>query len=336
MQIDRTIEEDGFTRDIVFRAVAENAIDAVFVLDREGRATFANKAAEEMFGWSQSELSGHRLHNLIHGKRPDGSPYPIFDCPLNAVFASGQSLRLHDDVFYRRDGRAVAVTCTNSAIEREGEIIGGLLIVRDETERRFIEEQNELLRRELNHRVKNTLALVQAITHRSLRGVAPSSALKSLNSRLTALTDANKLLAEEAWVTPRVDVVVQRSLQPFEGTAERIGAEGPALNIEPSVAVALALTLHELATNAIKYGSLSTDKGSVRLRWQIDAKGNFELRWAEMDGPRVVEPNRRGFGTELMRRVWQGLGGTIRLRLSEDGLKALFCAPRERIEATEA
>lgn len=252
------------------------------------------------------------------------------------MFASGQSLRLHDDVFYRRDGRAVAVTCTNSAIEREGEIIGGLLIVRDETERRFIEEQNELLRRELNHRVKNTLALVQAITHRSLRGVAPSSALKSLNSRLTALTDANKLLAEEAWVTPRVDVVVQRSLQPFEGTAERIGAEGPALNIEPSVAVALALTLHELATNAIKYGSLSTDKGSVRLRWQIDAKGNFELRWAEMDGPRVVEPNRRGFGTELMRRVWQGLGGTIRLRLSEDGLKALFCAPRERIEATEA
>jgi two-component sensor histidine kinase len=160
--------------------------------------------------------------------------------------------------------------------------------------------------------------------------------LKTLNARLTALTDANKLLAEEAWVTPRVDVVVQRSLAPFEGSAERIRAEGPALNIEPSAAVALALTLHELATNAIKYGSLSTDKGSVRLHWQIDATGNFELRWTEADGPRVGEPNPRGFGTELMRRVWQGLGGSVRLRLSENGLKALFCAPRERIETIEA
>nr|WP_314446305.1 HWE histidine kinase domain-containing protein [uncultured Sphingomonas sp.] len=327
-------EPDCVTRDKVFEAVARNAIDAIFVLDRHGRVTFANRAAEEMFGWSQAEFRSQRLHDLIHSKRTDGSSYPISDCPLNAVFESGRSLRLHDDVFFHRNGRAVAVTCTNGPIQDRGEIVGGLLIVRDETERRLIEEQNELLRRELNHRVKNNLTLIQAIIHKTLRAVTPADTLRALDARLDTLASANQLLVEEAWAFAKVSSVVQRSLAPF-AQSDRIEAEGPNIDVQPSAAVAMALTLHELATNAVKYGSLATDLGSVRVNWKFDHENNFELIWTEKGGSPPEVEKRRGFGTDLMRRVWQGLSGSGRLRYLEQGLKATFCAPRDRIEAFE-
>lgn len=327
-------EPDSVTRDKVFEAVARNAIDAIFVLDRHGHVTFANRAAEEMFGWSQAEFRSQRLHDLIHSKRIDGSSYPISDCPLNAVFESGRSLRLHDDVFFHRDGRAVAVTCTNGPIQDRGEIVGGLLIVRDERERRLIEEQNELLRRELNHRVKNNLTLIQAIIHKTLRSFTPADTLRALDARLDTLASANQLLVEEAWAFAKVSSVVQRSLTPF-AQSDRIEAEGPNIDVQPSAAVAMALTLHELATNAVKYGSLATELGSVRVNWKFDHQNNFELIWTEKAGSPPEVGKRRGFGTELMRRVWQGLGGSARLRYLEEGLKATFCAPRDRIEAFE-
>lgn len=325
-------EPDSVTRDKVFEAVARNAIDAIFVLDRHGRVTFANCAAEDMFGWSQAEFRSQRLHDLIHSKRSDGSSYPISDCPLNAVFESGQSLRLHDDVFFHRDGRAVAVTCTNGPIQDGGEIVGGLLIVRDETERRLIEEQNELLRRELNHRVKNNLTLIHAIIHRTLKPVTPAETLRALDARLETLASANQLLVEEAWVFAKVSSVVQRSLAPFE-QSDRIVMEGPSIDVQPSAAVAMALTLHELGTNAVKHGSLAADGGSVRVNWKFDNQDNFELIWTEKGGAPPATEKRRGFGTELMRRVWQGHSGSARLRYLEQGLKATFCAPRHRIEA---
>lgn len=321
--------------DQVFRAVAEHAIDAVFVLDQEGRTTFANRAAEEMFGWSQAELAGRKLHDQIHYKHADGSPFPMSECPLGAVFQTGQSLRLHDDVFYHRDGRPVPVTCSNGAIHQGGEVIGGLLIVRDVTERRRVEEHNELLRRELNHRVKNNLTLVQAIARRSLKNEVPQEVLQAFEARLQALGSANQLLIEGAWATTDINGVVDRILEPFRTSVDRIQISGPQLTLQPAAAVALALSLHELATNAIKHGALSSEAGSVQVRWSLKQAGTFKLTWSEHGGPAVHEPDRRGFGLELMRRVWAStLNGAARLSFLHNGLSATFSAPLNSIELT--
>ncbi|HEY0043423.1 MAG TPA: PAS domain S-box protein [Allosphingosinicella sp.] len=121
-------------------SVMENAADAIFLLDETGRTVFANPAAERMFGWSAEELSRATLHEMVHYQRPDGSAYPMSACPLGHVFFSGESLQLHEDVFYHRDGHPVPVACSNAPVRRDGRIAGGVLIVRDMTEARRARE----------------------------------------------------------------------------------------------------------------------------------------------------------------------------------------------------
>lgn len=111
--------------------VMEHAADAVFLLNDEGRTVYANPAAERMFGWSKSELKGRKLHEIVHDRHPDGSPYPMEDCPLGRVFFSGESLFSHEDIFFHKDGRPVPVACSNAPVIRDGIVEGGVLIVRD-------------------------------------------------------------------------------------------------------------------------------------------------------------------------------------------------------------
>src|SRR5688500_560595 len=111
--------------------VMEHAADAVFLLNEEGRTVYANPAAERMFGWSRAELEGRKLHDVVHDRHPDGTPYPMEQCPLGRVFFSGQSLYSHEDTFFHRDGRPVPVACSNAPVMRDGTVEGGVLIVRD-------------------------------------------------------------------------------------------------------------------------------------------------------------------------------------------------------------
>ncbi|MCF6370134.1 PAS domain-containing protein [Rhizobium sp. TRM95001] len=99
-------------------------------MDRDGCTLFANPAAERLFGWSQNELLGRKLHDVIHHHHPDGTPFPMSECALGEVFATGRSLKAHEDVFFHRDGRQIPVSCSNAAITRNGEVIAGVLVVR--------------------------------------------------------------------------------------------------------------------------------------------------------------------------------------------------------------
>jgi PAS domain S-box-containing protein len=127
--LERAEEADGPVA--VTRLITDHAVDGIFLLGPDGRTTFANPAAVAMFGWSLDELRRHKLHDLIHHQHPDGRAYPMSDCPLGRVFETGESLRLHEDVFFRRDGQAVHVACSNAAIVSGGSVMGGVLIVRD-------------------------------------------------------------------------------------------------------------------------------------------------------------------------------------------------------------
>lgn len=203
-----------------------------------------------------------------------------------------------------------------------------------------------LLINELNHRVKNTLATVQSIVTQTLRsGGAPLSTRDTLTARIVALSKAHDVLTNEQWSGANLGEIVAQAVQPFRlGLGEeRIVIGGPKVRLEPKTAIAIALALHELATNAVKYGALSTSEGRVDFTWDLSkGRGPRELTatWREVEGPRVSPPGRGGFGTRLIERgLAADLNGEVRIAYPADGV---VCTIRARLkqaedgEATEA
>ena len=169
---------------------------------------------------------------------------------------------------------------------------------RDLSERKQAEELQRLLGNELNHRVKNTLATVQSIVNQTLRGAADIEvARKAVNARIVSLAGAHDLLTERSWSGADVVDLVARAVAPF--ATGQISVDGPSVDVSPNQALALSLALHELATNAAKYGALSRPEGRVELRWQAQ-DGRLSLSWRESGGPPVAPPSRRGFGSRLI------------------------------------
>jgi CHASE1-domain containing sensor protein/two-component sensor histidine kinase len=184
--------------------------------------------------------------------------------------------------------------------------------------RRAAEEARELLVAELNHRVKNTLATVQSIASQSLReGRSAAEARETFEARLIALSHAHDLLTRENWRGAELSEIVREETLPY---AERVAAEGPQVRLPPGTALALAMALHELATNAAKYGALSTPEGRVSIVWKLPS-GRLDLTWRESGGPPVTAPAARGFGTRM---ITQGLSrqlrGTVDLAFKPGGV----------------
>jgi PAS domain S-box-containing protein len=177
--------------------------------------------------------------------------------------------------------------------------------------RRRAEETSALLVNEIKHRVKNTLAIIQAIAVRTFRR-APLDERESFIARLHALASAHDLLSEEQWDRAALAVIVRRALAPFQDRGqERFRLEGPETQINADKSLLLAMALHELATNAVKYGSLSNQTGEVSIRWgpMDGAQGpQLKLQWRESGGPPVAPPSRKGFGTGLIERAFNHQG----------------------------
>lgn len=191
----------------------------------------------------------------------------------------------------------------------------------DITERKRAESHQQLLIDELNHRVKNTLGIVQSIAQQSIRkGGSPQEIARSFEGRLTALSSVHNLLTSEFWQPTPIHDLVTACLRPL-ARAEQIQIEGPALVLSTKTAITLALALHELATNAIKYGALSTVEGIVCISWNVDETCQLELCWIESGGPVVKQPEREGFG---MRMIKRGLAtefrGSVEMKFDPEGL----------------
>ncbi len=145
----------------ITETIAERAGEAFFVMDARGRVVYVNPAAEALFGWSGKELYGRDLHEVLHYQHPDGSPYPVSECPLRTVLQTGEVLHHHEDTFFMRDGRAVPVRCSNAPIKEEGRIIGAVLVASDISDRIVAENERERFLRALAHDLKNPLAVLQ-------------------------------------------------------------------------------------------------------------------------------------------------------------------------------
>ena len=196
-----------------------------------------------------------------------------------------------------------------------------------------------LLINELNHRVKNTLATVQSIVTQTLRsGGAPLSTRDTLTARIVALSKAHDVLTNEQWSGADLGEIAAQAAQPFRlGLGEeRVALKGPKVRLPPKTAIAIALALHELATNAVKYGALSTSEGRIDFSWSLSkGRGPRELTatWREIDGPRVSPPTRAGFGTRLIERgLAADLNGEVRIQYPVDGV---VCTIRARLDPAD-
>ena len=200
----------------------------------------------------------------------------------------------------------------------------------DLIERKQAEERQALLINELNHRVKNTLAIVQALAQQTFRAPeVPKLARKAFEGRLEALASAHDLLTREQWESADLAGVVDDALNAC-GVRDRVEVEGPALRLGPTTAVTLAIALHELCTNAIKYGALSVESGTVTIGWEI-LKGmqpRLHFRWTESGGPPVAAPDSRGFGSRLIERALANeMKGKARLEFRPEGVVLTVDAP---------
>lgn len=203
----------------------------------------------------------------------------------------------------------------------------------DITERMRHEEHQRLLLNELNHRVKNTLAIVQSMALQTLKGSDdPALAYDRFESRLHALSQAHDMLTRKHWVEASLDEIVRVAIAPcMKEDGERFVLQGFPIHLEPQRALALGMALHELCTNAMKYGALSVDEGRVNIRWTRDVQGGRDclvLRWEEQGGPPVVAPARRGFGSRLIERgLRHDLGGHVSLDFLPTGVVCQITAP---------
>jgi len=289
-----------------------------------------NRVARRWHEWTGTEGTGESWAGGLH---PDDRQR-TFDVWGKCV-ATGEPYDIEHRVRYRDGSYRWARSRAFPRRNESGEICLWYGATEDINERKAAEEHQRLLINELNHRVKNTLATVQAIAFQTLKGDVPlGEARARFESRLLALSRAHNLLTDQNWQGASMERVVSDSTEYLAGDRFQIG--GQPIWLAPRAALALALALHELSTNAAKYGSLSRENGRVSISWCVNGD-SLRLEWKERDGPPVVEPARRGFGSRLIERGLEAdLGGTARLHFEPDGLRCVIEASMDAVQAGEA
>jgi PAS domain S-box-containing protein len=296
-------------------SIAESSSDAIVTKDLDGIITSCNKSAERLFGYTAEEVIGKSGTILIPLERLDEEP-AILD-----RIRRGERIEHYETVRKRKDGSLIYISLTVSPIKNaQGSIIGASKIARDITKRKRHDEHIAMLALETEHRVKNLLATVQATVN-----LSQSKTLRGLKGvivgRIQALANVHALFAESRWKGAELSSLVRQELAPYLRDNARAHIDGPQLLLEPNTAQTIAVILHELATNAAKYGALSRSKGRVEVKWSLVLNGQLILTWTEKKGPVVKKPTRQGFGTHVMERMIRDQHkGELRLDWRADGL----------------
>ena len=299
-------------------AIIASSDDAIISKTLEGRVTSWNEGASRIFGWEASEMIGQPILRIIppelHGEEVE----------ILARLRRGERIEHFDTVRLAKDGRRVDISLAVSPIrDNSGWVTGASKVARDVTERKEAEKLQRLLVDELNHRVKNTLATVQAIASHSLRRARNSEDfVSSFTGRVQALARAHHLLTERTWRGADVADLVREQVVLGVVESNRVAFSGPALLLDPQSALHLALVLHELATNARKYGALSVPQGQLSVSWSMLAnKGRMlVLQWSERGGPAVAAPSSVGFGTSLIQQALDAHGGSASIQYAAEGV----------------
>jgi PAS domain S-box-containing protein len=298
---ERRLAEDAALR---LAAIVESSDDAIVGTDLDGIITSWNAGAERIFGYIAEEIIGKPTTILIP---PD---YQKEEEAIIERIRRGQRVEHFETVRQRKHGSLIDLSMTVSPVRNsQGKIIGASKIASDITERKRSDAQIVTLAHEAEHRTKNILATVQAAVRLS-HSNTPDDLKRVIEGRISALAKAHTLFVESRWKGAQLHSLVTQELLPYRnGRVERVRIAGPTVMLEPNTAQAIAISLHELATNAAKYGSLSAADGDVEIAWSCTAGGQLSLRWAESGGPIVVPPTHRGCGTRIIENIIGGQPG---------------------------
>jgi PAS domain S-box-containing protein len=323
----RAAEDDLRESEERFRLMSENAPVMIWMSDRNGDCLHLNRMLREFWGVTEEGIASFSWEQTTH-------PDDIGDVARQMMEAIAERKPCTIVGRFRSvigGDYHVLQTQARPRLSSSGEFLGMIGVNIDISERERADAQRELLLAELNHRVKNTLAVVQAMAHQTFRsaGVAREPR-QAFENRLMALAAAHNLLTESNWESAALADIARDTLQAEGAYKDRVDFAGPRVLLPPREALAMAMALHELATNAVKYGALSNDKGRVRVEW---ARGEgtaptLILRWTETGGPPVEAPERRGFGSVLLERSFQeDLRGKVALDYRREGLTCVIELP---------
>ena len=313
-------------------AIVDSSRDAIISIDADGIIDSWNPGAVTIYGFAAAEMIGKPLTVLQDPSHPDDVP----DCL--ARFREGAQTLHFEAARIRADGTLVWVSVTQSPLrDRSGALLGASSIARDITDRRQAEQHRETLMGELTHRVKNSLAVVQAIASQTLRGdISLPHARVAFSERLRVMARAHDLLVASNWSGTDLASVIEATIDPHQGGKSRFGVLGPYVGLRPQLAVTFSLALHELCTNAAKYGALSVPEGRVDITWTITGPADnprLWWQWAESGGPVVKAPLRKGFGSSLIEKVLpMELLGEVNVSYHNTGVICLLQSPVPGLE----
>ena len=308
-------------------AIVYAANDAMFSTSLSGMIMNWNPAAESLFQYTPEEATGKPLSMLF----PAGEAQ-ICETLLRDA-GRGESARL-DAELCRRDSTTIPVSLSIAPIKGGNETIAVSVTIEDITERKRFEERQLLMNRELAHRVKNSLAVIQAMARHTLRSSpTPQAFTTAFEGRLQAMSTSHNLLTASQWEGAELRELIREQLAPSIAGADRLKLSGPSLKLPPGIATSLGLVLHELSTNAAKYGAFSVPGGKIEVSWIVEGVGRsrkLRLDWRETGGPPVTPPREKGFGSTLIEysgKVTQafepeGLHCSVEMAFSDEGPRA--------------
>jgi PAS domain S-box-containing protein len=298
--------------------IVELSDDAILTRDLEGIVGSWNRGAERLFGYMADEIIGRPTAILIPLERNDEEQRV-----LDRV-RRGEHVEHYETAFRHKDGSLLDISVTASPIKgADGRTIGISKIARDITDRKRSEERTVILAREAEHRAKNVLSTVQA-TVELTQADSVDGFKHAIKGRIQALANAHGLFVQSSWTGADLRDLVTQELSPYCQDGEtRVRIDGAYIMLEPNTAQTIAMCVHELATNAAKYGALSVTEGLVLIEWSRAADGRLVVCWTETNGPPVKQPTRQGFGMRVIGSMIRGqLKGDLRFDWRPEGL---FC-----------
>tara|TARA_R110002110_G_scaffold466_1_gene1836 strand:- start:634 stop:1878 length:1245 start_codon:yes stop_codon:yes gene_type:complete len=337
----RQIESDLKRREADLALLLDATADGFYAVDKKGYTTRCNAAFLRMLGFENADdVIGKQLHDIIHHSYADGSHYPHEDCPIYQVASSGEMAHVDDEVFFRTDGTPFPVEYWVRPVVWQGELQGAVCNVVDISERKRAEDAQKLLMRELNHRVKNLFSITAGMIKMTARHVDSVEEMSSsLTGRVLALARAHELIStsiashQNHEAPSSLEKLIEVVMEPHvEGRPGVLELAGPPVELGPTSTTGFALILHELATNAAKYGALSVAPGKLCITW--DLVGDLlTLDWQETGGPELTGPPvQNGFGSQLARLSATGqLGGGIEHVWHPSGVEVHLTAARDRL-----
>jgi PAS domain S-box-containing protein len=315
--------DDTESREKQFRDLLQALPAAIYTTDAEGRITFFNHACIEFAG--RTPKIGEMWCVTWKLFWPDGTPLRHEDCPMAIALKENRPVRDVEAIAERPDGSRICFMPYPTPLRDEaGRLLGAVNMLVDITTRKQAEERMMLLTGEVDHRSNNLLAVIQAML-RLTKADSAEEFQAAFQGRLSALANVQRLFSVSRWTGASIQTIIQEELKPYGST--RVSMTGTDVRLPASLAQAIAVAIHELATNAAKYGSLSGPAGKIDIRWQIDEADSLQLRWTESGGPQIAEPMRKGFGVDAIDGMVRTLSGRITRQWKPEGLDCELSFP---------